>query len=326
MTTVRSEIIPRPSSSTPAVPQHVAEDVADLLTDTKAPATWKAYRTEWAGFVDWCNAHDRDPLPADTETMVWWLRDQAAAGYAVSTIARRLVTIGQAHDRAGFDRPTADRAVKAVWAGVRRRVGTAQRRVSPLTIERLRAIVAACDDDTAGLRDRALLVVGFAGAFRRSEVVALTTDDVEVTEDGLVVDLRRSKTDQEGAGRRIGLPYGSNPDTCPVRTLQAWLDHAGIEGGPLFRAVDRHGNIGSRKLSGHAVANIVKRRCAQVGLDPADYSGHSMRAGFATSAAAAGATETSIARQTGHKSMQVLARYIREGDMFRTNAATVVGL
>lgn len=316
----------RPAAGASIVPTAVAEDVAQLLTHTKAPATWRAYRAEWNGFARWCRTRGLDPLPATVETVVWWLQDQAAQGYAVSTIARRLVTIGQAHRKAGHEPPTSTEPVRAVWAGVRRRLGTAQRQVAPATIEVLRRMVATCDDRPGGIRDRALLVVGFAGAFRRSEVAALDVEDLEYRPDGVVVTLRRSKTDQEGAGRRIGLPYGSNPDTCPIRTLDAWTATAGVDRGALFRPVDRHGNIAARYLSGRAVAEIVKRRAAAAGLDPADYSGHSLRAGFATSAAAAGATETAIARQTGHRSMAVLRRYIREGDIFRTNAATVVGL
>lgn len=160
----------------------------------------------------------------------------------------------------------------------------------------------------------------------RSELTALTVNDVESHADGLVVTVRRSKTDQEAAGQRVGIPYGSNPRTCPVRTLDAWCVAAKVEEGPLLRPVDRHGNVACRHLSGRAVAEIVKRRADAVGLASDQFSGHSLRAGLATSAAAAGATEVAIARQTRHQSMAVLRRYIREGGLFRTNAATVVGL
>lgn len=309
-----------------AAPIDVLDDVARLLRESRSERTWKAYESDLRAWRSWCDDNDVDPFPASTETLVWWLQSQAAQGYAAATISRRLVTIRQAHRRGGFDDPTDSEAVRTVWQGVRRRLGTAQRQVKPITIETLRRLVSTCGEDLAGRRDRALLVVGFAGGFRRSEVAALEVADVERHDDGLVVNLRRSKTDQEGAGRRVGLPYGSNPETCPVRTLEAWLEAAAIEDGPLFRPVTMHGRLGARALSGRAVAEIVKRRVLAAGLDPTRYSGHSLRAGLVTSAALAGASEITIARQTGHRSMTVLRRYVREADMFRANAAGVVGL
>jgi site-specific recombinase XerD len=308
------------------VPPDVLDDVAELLRGSRSERTWRAYESDLRAWRGWCDDHDVDPLPATPETLVWWLQSQAAQGYAVATIARRLVTIRQAHRKVGHPCPTDDQAVRTVWQGVRRRLGTAQLQVAPVTIETLRRLVSTCDDDLAGRRDRALLVVGFAGGFRRAEVAALEVADVEEHDDGLVVTLRRSKTDQEGAGRRLGLPYGSNPETCPVRTLRAWLEGSAIEAGPIFRPVTMHGRIGDRAMSGRAVAEVVKRRARAAGLDPTRYSGHSLRAGLVTSAALAGASEIMIARQTGHRSMAVLRRYVREADMFRANAAAAVGL
>jgi integrase len=176
------------------------------------------------------------------------------------------------------------------------------------------------------LRDRALLLLGFAGAFRRSELVSLDVEDLEFSRAGLVVRLRRSKTDQEGQGRRIGVPRGQRAETCPLMALQAFLKAASIESGPLFRGVNRHGQLLQGRLSDRAVALVVKRRVEAVGLDPERFAGHSLRAGLATSAAAAGASERAIAKQTGHKSMAVLRRYIRDGDLFRDNAAAAVDL
>jgi integrase len=166
----------------------------------------------------------------------------------------------------------------------------------------------------------------FTGALQRSEIAQLTTSDIEPDTRGLIVTIRRSKGDQYGAGHRLGLPSGSNPDTCPVRTLATWRHLGDIRDGPLFRPIDRHGNIAPRHLSGHAIAEIIKRRARAAGLDPDRYSGHSLRAGFATSAAAAGASELAIARQTRHRSMAGLRGYIREGDLFRINAASTLGL
>ena len=182
------------------------------------------------------------------------------------------------------------------------------------------------ETDPAGCRDRALLLLGFAGALRRSELVGLDVADVTEGTDGLTVRLRRSKTDQEGAGRTVGIPYGSNPATCPVRAWRAWLEVSGVTEGPAFRSVDRHGRIGATHLTAEAVALVLKRLASRAGFDPREVAGHSLRAGLATSAAAAGVPERVIADQTGHKGTAMLRRYIREGSLFRENAASAVGL
>jgi integrase len=178
----------------------------------------------------------------------------------------------------------------------------------------------------AGCRDHALLLLGFAGALRRSELAGLDVDDVTEGPDGLTVRLRRSKTDQEGAGRTVGIPYGSNLATCPVRAWRTWLQASGITNGPAFRPVDRHGRVGTTRLTAQAVALVAKRHAARAGLDPGEAAGHSLRAGLATSAAAAGVPERVIAATTGHKGTAMLRRYIREGSLFRENAASAVGL
>ncbi len=186
-------------------------------------------------------------------------------------------------------------------------------------------MVSALPDSLLGTRDRALLLVGFAGAFRRSELCALRMSDLSFTQDGLTVTIRRSKTDQEGQGRKVGIPFGSNARTCPVVALQVWIEASGIERGRVFRSVTRHGKVNG-KLGSQSVALVVKRSAEAVGLDPANLAGHSLRSGFATSAAAAGATERSIMKQTGHRSLPALRGYIRDGSLFRENAAALVGL
>jgi integrase len=178
----------------------------------------------------------------------------------------------------------------------------------------------------AGMRDRALLLVGFAGAFRRSELVALNIEDLEFREEGLLVALRRSKTDQERAGRTIGIPAGSDSTTCPCRGLRAWVEAAGLTRGSLFRAVDRRGRVSERRLSDRAVALVVKRYALAIGRDPNEFAGHSLRAGLVTSAALAGASETSIMAQTGHHSPDMVRRYVRIRSVFLENAAAKVGL
>jgi integrase len=249
-----------------------------------------------------------------------------ADAFKPSTISRRLVSIAQAHKAAGHPSPTTDERVRLVNAGIRRVHGTAPRQVRPVVTEDLRRMVDACGSDPAGVRDRALLLIGFAAALRRSELVALDFTDVEETREGLVVTVRRSKTDQEGAGRKIGVPYGSNPATCPVRAWRSWVEHSVITDGPLFRGIDRHGNVANSRLGDRGVALTVKRRAERAGIDPDTVSGHSLRAGLASAAAAAGVSERAIAATTGHKSMTVLRGYIRDGNLFNENAAAAVGL
>jgi integrase len=187
-------------------------------------------------------------------------------------------------------------------------------------------MLQALPDTLAGCRDRALLLLGFAGGFRRSELAALDVGDVLATDDGLVMKLRRSKTDPEGQGRDVGIPYGSNPSTCPVRALNAWKNAAGTADGPLFRGVDRHGRVGSLRLHKDSVGLIVKRAAQAAGLDPARYAGHSLRAGLATQSYLNGAGELAIMRQTGHRSLQMVRRYIRDGSLFRENPVAKLGL
>jgi site-specific recombinase XerD len=291
-----------------------------------APATQRAYESDWRAFASWCAAHGVTTLPASPQTLCLWLSHQVEASYATATITRRLLTIRRAHLAAGHPCPVNTSEVQERWHAARRQLGTAQRRVEPVTLQRLHRMVATCGSEPAGRRDHTLLVIGFAAALRRSELAQLDLDDIGHQHEGLVVTIRRSKSDQYGAGHRLGLPRGTNESTCPVRVLAAWQQLLGTTAGPLLRPVDRHGNIANRYLTGRAIAEIVKRRAAAAGLDPAHYSGHSLRAGFATSAATAGASELAIARQTRHRSLAVLRTYIREGDLFKLNAATQIGL
>jgi integrase len=302
-----------------------AEDAArEFIGQAKAPSTIRAYRADWRDFAGWCRARGLDALPATAQAVTLYVSDLAAR-CKVATLSRRIAAISQAHQAAGHESPTSAAAVRAAMAGIRRAKGTAPEVKAPALIDDVRAMVAQLPDGLLGDRDRALLLVGFAGAFRRSELVALNRGDCEVTRDGLVVMVRKSKTDQAGAGRKVAIPYGSNPDTCPVRALRGWLEVAGIDAGAIFPPFNRRGRMPGR-LSGYAVALIVKRYAAAAGLDPAKYAGHSLRAGLATAAAIGGASERSIMKQTGHRSVNMVRRYIRDADLFRENAAAKVGL
>jgi integrase len=271
--------------------------------------------------------HAAEPLPASDQTVAAYIAALADGGLKAATIARRLVTISQAHKAADLSSPTTSSLVRRTHAGIRRSIGTAQVVKAPAVITDLKRMLSKLPNTRVGLRDRALLLLGFAGAFRRSELVGLNVADLEFSSAGVVVTLRKSKTDQEQSGRRVAVPYGSSEKTCPVRSLQAWLETARITGdGPVFRSLDRFQRVQKRRLSDRAVARVVKRRAAAVGLDPERYAGHSLRAGLATSAAAGGASERVIMAQTGHRSTDMVRRYIREGDRWKDNAASLAGL
>jgi site-specific recombinase XerD len=303
----------------------IAVEALDYVAASRAENTTRVYRTGWAQFTAWCDKHGVRALPASAEIVACYVADLAKTAKP-ATIDARLAAISAAHRAAGHDSPTKEEAVRLVRRGVRRTLGTTQRQVRPITVPDLRTMLEGLGTESAGCRDRALLLLGFAGALRRSELVGLDVAAVTEGTDGLTIRLRRSKTDQEGAGRTVGIPYGSNLVTCPVRAWRAWLELSGITEGPAFRPVDRHGRIAAARLSGQAVVLVLKRLASHAGLDPAEVAGHSLRAGLATSAAAAGVPERVIAEQTGHKGTAMLRRYIREGSLFRENAAGAVGL
>jgi integrase len=264
-------------------------------------------------------------LPAAPDSVAAYIAE-CAGHLKPGSIQRILNAIAEAHKAAGQDSPTHTGTVRNTMKGIRRTLGTAPVQKAPTFTDDIRAMVDATDAGIIGTRDRALILLGFAGAFRRSELVGLDVGDCVFGKDGLTVTLRRSKVDQTAAGRKIGIPYGSNPETCPVRTIQAWIEQAAIASGPLFRSINRHGQVQPGRLSGIDVARIVKKLADRAGLDSAKYAGHSLRAGHATSAARAGASERSIMNQTGHKSVQMVRRYIREGSLFRENSAGKLGL
>lgn len=286
----------------------------------RSPRTRQAYQLAWRTFASWCEAQGLRPLPARPETVALYLTARADAGRKVATLELELAAISQAHLAVGLPSPRASAVVKEVLKGIRRALGVAPLEKAPADVAVLKAMLGALPDTLRGRRDRALLLVGFAGALRRSELVSLNVGDLAFVEDGLQLHLRRSKTDPEARGRKVGIPFGGGPATCPVRVVKAWMLEAGLERGPVFRHVTRHGEV-RRRLTPHAVATIVKRAAAAAGHDPARFSGHSLRAGFATAAARAGKPERAIQAQTGHKSLAQLRRYVREGSLFLENAA-----
>lgn len=314
----------RPANLAKLAPLAAAARV--FAAEARSPRTRSAYRAAWSGFAAWCAEHELAALPAAPETLALYLSARAEAGAKVASLAQALAAIGEAHRVAGQESPVGAPVARETWKGIRRTLGTAPRRVAPVVASDLRAMVRALPAGPLGLRDRALLVVGFAGAFRRSELVALNVADLAFTAEGVVVTVRRSKTDQEGAGATVGLPFGSDPATCPVRTLRAWLEAAGIAEGAVFRSVSRHGQVGA-VLSGRDVARVVKRAAEGAGLEAARYSGHSLRAGLATTAAKAGKADRAIMAQGRWASRTMVDRYVRDARLLDgDNAAAGIGL
>ena len=276
-----------------------------------APATRRAYAADLRDYQRWGGI-----VPGSPDDIVAYVSARAGA-LRVPTLRRRLVGIGMAHVLAGYPDPTKAVLVRKVLRGVQRVHGLRQRQAWPITREDIGRMCAG-DDTLAMQRDRALLLLGFAAALRRSELVALEVEDLGFVAAGLAVRLRRSKTDPFGKSRVVGVPWGAGP-ACAVAAVRAWLARAGIEQGAVFRRVLRSGRIGAR-LSDQSVNLLIKRHAAAIGLPVERISGHSLRAGFVTSAVRAGASLVSIQRQTGHASLDMLARYIRELDPFAGNA------
>lgn len=316
------------------VPFETQDIVLDGLADrarmyaeaARSTNTTRAYESDLKSFCSWCRERSLTCLPATAETVslfAAWCADR----YKPATIERRLASIAVAHSTAGYEPPTSHGVVKAVLRGIRRSKGTAQTRKTALLVADLRELVRHIGGHRLiDVRDRALLLVGFASAMRRSELVGLDVRDVQFEREGVILTVRRSKTDQDAHGAEVAVLYGSDPKTCPVRALQAWLDEAGISDGPLLRGMDRHGSVRPTRLTGRMVAAIVQKCAARAGFDPAGFGGHSLRSGFATSAARAGKSEASIMRQTRHKSVTVARRYIRDGTRWEDHAGAGIGL
>lgn len=303
----------------------LVRNARDFAENSKADNTIRAYRAAWSGFMIWCGERGFEPLPTNPGTVALYLTDRANQGTKVATLRLALAAIGAAHHAAGHEFNAKQRDLMAVWSGIRRRLGVRPERKAPVLSDDLKAMLGTLDRvTTAGKRDAALILIGFGAALRRSELVALDLADVAVSREGLKVLVKRSKTDQESAGVEIAITRGRCPETCPVLAFQAWVAAAGIASGPLFRRVRKNGLVGADRLTDKSVADTVKRLAEAAGLDAARFSGHSLRAGLATSAALAGAGLTSIMKQTRHKSVDVAKTYIRDADLWRDNVSALV--
>lgn len=288
---------------------------AHFLEHNRSSATQRAYRSDWRIFEAWCADRGTQALPAEAATVAVFLASEASNGRRPATLGRRLAAIRAAHRAAGHEPPTGAELVQATHRGIRRTIGVAQTKKAPATADQVLAMVGQCPSTLRGQRDCALLLLGFAGAFRRSELAGLRLEDLESVSEGLRIHLRRSKTDQEGAGRVVPIPRGRL--ACPVAAVRAWIDAAGLVTGPVFRRLGKGGRVLTTGLSPYSVGRVVKQYAEAVGLDPRAYGGHSLRAGFLTSAALGGANLFRLMDQSGHRSVQTLRGYVRRAEEFR---------
>lgn len=314
--------------------QEAVERAAHFAKNARADNTKKSYKSDWRHFTSWCEDNNLESLPAAIDTVILYLTSFVDR-YKISTLERRLASISQAHKAAGYESPAlvSREPLHSVWSGIVREKTERRSKVAPVLTEDVKLMVSNLErDDVTGsltlrsLRDRAILLVGYAGALRRSELAGLRVSDLQYTPEGLRLLIRKSKTDQTGSGHVIGLSYGSHPATCPVRALKSWTHVAHIFSGPVFRKIDRHGNIGEKPITGNSIATIIKKACLRAGLQPEMYSGHSLRAGFATQAAKAGKPERVIMKHTRHKSEKMVREYIRDGELFNDNPTDALGL
>ena len=304
--------------SEPALTIAEADAVRGYALAEKSEATRRGYRSDFGGFSRWCAGRGVEPLPAPPGAVAAFLAAEATAGAKASTLSRKLAAIRYAHRLAGVPSPTDVEQVRAVMRGIRRDRGAAPSQKAAATGERIKAMLAHMPDTLKGKRDRALLAFGMAGAFRRSELVALQVADLERVPEGLRVTIRRSKTDQEGAGHVIAVLRGSK--LKPVRAVLDWLEAADITSGPVFRGINRHGQVSATGLTPQTVALVVKQYADAAGLDPDEFAGHSLRAGFLTSAAEAGADVLRMMEVSRHKRVETVRGYVRRANLFRNHA------
>jgi site-specific recombinase XerD len=308
---------------------------AQYAENSRSKATRMGYASDLRDFCAFCSKYNLPYLSSTPQAVSLYISDLASRGLTVATIKRRLAAIGHLHKQAGcVDSPASAQkhfVLREVLAGIKRTLGTAQRGAEPLLSDAIRRMVAACPGNLLGQRDRALLLIGFAAGARREFLASiLEVRDLTFTGQGdsadLYIRMRRGKADQEQSGETIAIVQGQHPETDPVGALKAWLAAARIESGPVFRAVDRHGNVSSTALSARSVSKILKAATARAGMDPTQISPHGLRSGMCTQAALNGAEERDIARTTLHKSVAMVRRYIRDADLLRNNASGRLGL
>ena len=354
------EILPPEESAPPALPQKprdvidprkLSPEAAAFVGASKSPETLRVYGYHWRVFHRWMVARGKRALPSDPHDVASYVADRALKGvtpaedeiaghepWGTSTINQALAAIGLMHEMRGFDSPRSKRVVKAAWSGIRRTKGARPERKEALKVDVLVSIARAYDvTNLRDLRNKSILLLGWSAALRRGELAALEVGDLRREARGFRVDLQRhfsgghvlpgTKTNPSGEDEEtIAISMGENHATCPVLSTEAWLEAAKIESGPLYRAVSSRGKVSSEGITPQTVATTLKDACERLGLDPRGFSGHSLRAGLATSAAMAGRAPWSIQKKTRHKSLDMLMRYIRDAEIFGDDAGKGLGL
>tara|TARA_E500000178_G_scaffold338043_1_gene377938 strand:+ start:42 stop:998 length:957 start_codon:yes stop_codon:yes gene_type:complete len=294
------------------------------LKSSKAINTVRAYKSDFNDFSLFCSQNGFKSLPSDPRIVSLYLTHLSSKDIKISTLKRRLVSIGVIHKLRGHYLDTKHPLIIENIMGIKRRKGSIQKGKKPLLINHLKNIINVIDyinkDEINKLRDRSIILIGFSGGFRRNELVSLDFEDLDFVDEGLKVNVKKSKTDQFGEGLVKGIPYFDNEKYCPVVSIQKWIQKSNINSGPLFRKFLKGSSLSDKRLSDQTVALLIKEYLKLAGIDNKHYSGHSLRSGFATSAAESGAEERSIMNMTGHKSPEMVRRYIKEANLFKNNA------
>jgi len=294
------------------------------LQNSKANNTVRAYKSDFKDFELFCLKNGFKSMPSDSKIVSLYLTYLSTKDVKMSTLKRRLVAIGVIHRLKGHYLDTKHPSIIENIMGIKRRKGSVQKGKKPLLINNLKTIINVIDDikddEIKRYRDRTIILIGFSGGFRRNEIVSLDFDDLDFVNEGLKINLKKSKTDQSGEGLIKARPYFDNPNYCPVKSLQKWLNYSKIDNGPVFRRLNKGSKLTENRLTDQTVAILIKKYLQSSGIDSKNYSGHSLRSGFATSAADSGAEERSIMAMTGHKSTEMVRRYIKEANLFKNNA------
>jgi len=315
----------------PKVKSEISTDIKKLEKETilnlehsKAPNTIRAYQSDFSDFRLFCGRNGFRSLPSDPKIVSLYLTHLSTKEAKMSTLKRRLVSIGVIHKLKGHYLDTKHPSIIENIMGIKRRKGSIQRGKKPILINDLKRIINVIDQqknkEIKKCRDRSIILIGFSGGFRRNEIVSLDYDDLDFMSEGLKINLRRSKTDQFGEGFRKALPYFDSPQYCPVVSLKKWIEVSQITSGPVFKRFTKGSRLSNNRLTDQTVALLIKKYLQLAGIDSKNYSGHSLRSGFATSAAESGVEERSIMAMTGHKSTEMVRRYIKEANLFKNNA------
>jgi site-specific recombinase XerD len=294
------------------------------LQNSKANNTVRAYKSDFNDFGLFCAKNGFKSLPSEPKIVSLYLTHLSIKNAKMSTLKRRLVSIGVIHRLKGHYLDTKHPSIIENIMGIKRRKGSIQKGKKPILIRHLKEIINIIDqqkkNEIKNLRDRSIILIGFSGGFRRNEIVSLDYHDLEFVPEGLKINLKRSKTDQFGEGFVKGLPYFDNSQYCPVVSIKKWIEISKISSGPLFRRFKKGLILSDNRLTDQTVALLIKEYLQLAGIDSKNYSGHSLRSGFATTAAESGAEERSIMAMTGHKSTEMVRRYIKDANLFKNNA------